>query len=140
MPNRNELMIAARSMVGTPFIHQGRVPGVGLDCAGFGIETCKAVGISIGDMESYSKQPDGRSLLKHLNKTLLPIEIGRALPGDVLIMYFKRSPQHIAMLAELNGRRTIIHACLLQGKVVEQTINEEIIHRIVRAYSIPGIE
>ena len=47
MPNRNELMIAARSMVGTPFIHQGRVPGVGLDCAGFGIEACKVIDIEL---------------------------------------------------------------------------------------------
>ncbi len=31
---REDFVRVARSYIGTPFHHQGRLPGVGLDCAG----------------------------------------------------------------------------------------------------------
>lgn len=145
MPNRNAFIAAARSLINTPFIHQGRLPKTktckgGLDCAGLGIVAAKKIGVIVPDIIGYDRTPDGESLLAHLNKVLIPIHVNDVVPGDILIMYFVASPQHIAVLSELNGNTTIIHASLTDKRVTEHIISTEWKQRVIRAYKIPGIE
>ena len=145
MHKRNEFISAARELIDTPFVHQGRLPKSetckgGLDCAGLGIVAARKAGINLQDMDGYDRKPDGKSLIAHLNKILEPIDIKEAIPGDILIMCFMINPQHVAILSEKNGRSTVIHASLQDKKVVEHNISDNWKKRIIRAYRIPGIE
>ena len=100
-------------MLGTPFRHQGRQPGVGLDCAGLIVCTCLELGIPVVDAEGYGRQPVRRTLEKHLGANFERVKDMQ--PGDFLLMAFAEEPQHIAVYAG----DTIIHAYERIGKVVE---------------------
>ncbi|MBK8745664.1 MAG: peptidase P60, partial [Propionivibrio sp.] len=38
------ILAAARACIGTPFVHQGRIPGLALDCAGLVVAVAQAIG------------------------------------------------------------------------------------------------
>lgn len=128
-----EIIAAARACVGTPFRHQGRLPGVGLDCAGLGIIAAKAVGIEIKDFSGYPAHPFDGMLKKMFDEQayLQQIGIHDAAPGDVLLMRINAAPQHVAILAE-NGY--MIHAWQNIGKVAEHKIDEIWQRKIVAVY------
>jgi cell wall-associated NlpC family hydrolase len=49
-----EIIAAARACLGTPFRHQGRLPGIGLDCAGVALHVAQAVGCGTLDASGLS--------------------------------------------------------------------------------------
>ncbi|MDD5585633.1 MAG: hypothetical protein PHY92_01580, partial [Alphaproteobacteria bacterium] len=62
------MIAAARACLGTPFHHQGRKPGVGLDCIGLIVVALQAAGYDVRDRFDYSPRPDGRSLVQALEE------------------------------------------------------------------------
>jgi len=50
----DEILAAARACLGTPFLHQGRIPGVALDCAGLVVAVAQAIGADYVDRTGYS--------------------------------------------------------------------------------------
>ena len=45
----------------TPFAHQGRVPGLGMDCAGLFIQVCRELSLEHKDASGYPRNPyDGK--------------------------------------------------------------------------------
>ena len=114
-----KLISVARGYIETPFAHQGRLPGIALDCAGLII--CAAIdsGLNANDVKGYSSEPDGRSLQSTEWK-----------PGDLLLMKFYRDPRHVALWTG----ETIIHANNVDKKVIEQHIDKRIRHQVVAAY------
>lgn len=129
----DEVIAAARACIGTPFRHQGRLPGVGLDCAGLGIVAAKAAGIEIKDFAGYPRTPFDGMLKKMFDEQngLQKIGINDAAPGDVLLMRISSAPQHVAILSH-NG--FMIHAYQGVGKAVEQRIDDVWRSRIVAVY------
>lgn len=129
----DDVISAARVCIGTPFRHQGRLPGVGLDCAGLGIVAAKAVGIEIKDFSGYPRLPFDGMLKKMFDEQdcLRQLSINNAMPGDVLLMRISAAPQHVAILS-YNG--FMIHAYQGVGKVVEQRIDDFWKRKIVAAY------
>lgn len=57
---------AARRMVGTPFRHQGKLPGVGVDCAGLCIAAYREAGLDVPNVGPYPRDPDPALLLRWL--------------------------------------------------------------------------
>lgn len=129
----DEIIAAARACIGTPFRHQGRLPGVGLDCAGLGIVAAKAVGITIKDFTGYPAHPFDGMLKKMFDaqENLQQIGIHDAAPGDVLLMRIHAAPQHVAILS-YDGY--MIHAYQNIGKVAEHKLDEIWRRKIVAAY------
>lgn len=129
----DEIIAAARECIGTPFRHQGRVPGKGLDCAGLGIVAAKAVGIEIKDFIGYPNLPFDGMLKKMFDEQKNLVRIARldAAPGDVLLMRISDAPQHVAILS-YNGY--MIHAYQSLGKVAEQRIDGVWRSKIIAAY------
>jgi cell wall-associated NlpC family hydrolase len=127
------VIAAARACIGTPFRHQGRLPGVGLDCAGLGIVAAKSVGIDIKDFVGYPSHAFDGMLKKMFDeqKNLSIIDRKNASPGDVLLMRISKAPQHVAILS-YDGY--IIHAYKNVGKVVEQRIDDFWNSKIVAVY------
>jgi len=130
---RSMLMIdAARACLGTPFHHQGRLPGSGLDCIGLVVVALRAVGLEVRDRLDYGVRPDGTSLVAALES-----HGARRAPdiamGNILLIRFDHQPQHVALAT---GPETMIHSFAPAGKVIETTIGPYWQRRILGVYAI----
>lgn len=121
------MIAAARACLGTPFHHQGRLPGVGLDCIGLIVVALQAVGCIVADRRDYARRPDGTALAAAL-AAHGAVRVDAPLPGDVLLFAFDGQPQHVAMLSAPD---CIIHAYAPAGKVVEVCLNGSWRRRVV---------
>ena len=108
----------ARTYKGTPFHHQGRVKGVGVDCIGLLVLWAREIGAKIDDVFAYSREPDGRTLIAQLSRQLDRV-IGEPSYGDVLAIWHvdPRLPQHVAIRTPSG----ILHTNMSVGKVCEHT-------------------
>lgn len=110
------IVAAARAALGTPFRHQGRRVGQGLDCAGLVVHVCDVLGVCYVDQTGYSRRPSGGMLESALDGQPGMVQVsGNPQYGDVLLMRFSGEPQHLAIFAGEN----IIHSYLQAGKVCE---------------------
>lgn len=127
-----QIVAAARAAIGTPFRHQGRIAGRGLDCAGLAIHCAQQAGIEVYDESGYPRQPGGGRLEAAFAKQpgLMRVPVNDLQDGDILLMTFEGQPQHVAIVAGIN----IIHAYEPTGKVVEHGLTKFWRSRIVRAY------
>jgi NlpC/P60 family putative phage cell wall peptidase len=137
---RSEVIEAARSWLGTPFHHQGRVRGVGVDCAGVIVGVARELGLSEVDATGYGHRPDSRELERLCHAHMTPVAIEAAQPGDVLLLTIEGLPQHLAFLTELGGERAMLHAYAPARRVVEHRIDAVWAERIVAAFVLPGVE
>ena len=127
----------------TPYAHQGRLPGVGLDCIGPLICAAKAHGLKDAgfDVRDYSRQPDG-SLQPYLDAHLVRKPRADLIPGDVVLNAFRLGPpQHIAVIVgERWGEWEMLHANSIVGRVMcERIPYERRWYRYVQGYSVPGV-
>ena len=131
MTSDSLLMIAAaRACLGTPFHHQGRSPGIGLDCIGLVIVALQALGLNVQDRADYGRRPDGRSLVAALDAHgAVRVEAWRA--GDVLLFRYDRQPQHVALAT---SEDTMIHSFAPAGKVVETLMGDYWLRRLTGVY------
>lgn len=133
-----ELIIAAASeCLRTPFRHQARVPGLGIDCAGLLVHCFKALDLPFNDELGYPRSPYDGMLEKILDAqpSLRRIALQDAQAGDWLVMRIRSAPQHIALHAgEVRGKPYIIHASSEHGEVVKHRLDELWRPRVVRAY------
>lgn len=131
-----DIVSAARGMLGTPFVHQGRAPGVALDCAGLLVCAARACGIEIADRAAYSFQPNSIEFVEAMRDNCDPIQPADVEPGDVVTMAIPRE-QHLALVSHVNPLR-IIHAFSGLGRVVEHDIDVVWARRIRRYWRFRG--
>ncbi len=132
----------AREYVGTPFHHQGRVKGVGVDCVGLVLCVARELGtVAPGwDVPGYSRYPDGVDLVRHLGEKLIKISESEMRPGDVVLVAFAKYPQHVGIVGDyVHGGLSIIHADGLRGKVLETRLMFTPAMRFVGAYRFPEV-
>lgn len=134
----DDIIAAARACIGTPFQHQGRIPGVALDCAGLLIAVAQAVGADYHDVLGYGPHPCAGLLERALadQSCLEPVLVAQRRAGDLLLMRFEIDPQHLAVFTG----DTIIHAYSNVGMVCEHRLSAVWAARIVRAYRFRGVE
>lgn len=132
-----DVIAAARACLGTPFRHQGRLPGIGLDCGGLIVAVCQALGLEYQDMAGYGRRPGGGAmeLLLDSQSCIARIQPSQAEIGDLLLMRFRTDPQHLALRTDVG----IIHAFEEAGAVVEHGLDDVWRRRIVRAYTWVGL-
>ena len=108
----DDIIAAASECMETPFRHQGRVPGVGLDCAGLLVHCFKRLGLPHQDERGYPRTPFDGQLERILDSqpSLQRIALADAGPGDWLIMRMSRDPQHIALHAGFERPRAVIYS------------------------------
>lgn len=141
MPTRADVVAAARGMLDTPWVHQGRLPGHALDCAGLVIAVARQLGIVAPDFEvtGYGRQPDG-SMLPLCDDLLEPapgIEI-----GAVVVMAVQRDPQHLGIVSDYRGEGfALIHASTTATppRVIEHRLIFTPAMRLRRIYRFPGV-
>jgi cell wall-associated NlpC family hydrolase len=131
----------AMSYLGTPFHHQGRFKGVGLDCAGLivGIsQECKLYKDKVEDIKGYSRIPDGKTLRDVLLKgTKGEKPISELKEGDIILMRFHREPQHLGLYMPNNQ---MIHSYEGIGKVVIHDFDEKWKNRVISIFEFHNIE
>lgn len=109
MTTRAAFVETVLSYVGTPFHHQGRLPGVGLDCPGPIICAARHHGLVAPnfDVTAYSRIPDGVTLQAHCETYMDRVQLDDAQPGDVILAGFRNGPpQHLGVIVERNYHRT----------------------------------
>lgn len=137
--NAQMIVAAARAELGTPFRHQGRIPGKALDCAGLVVAVAAALGADYVDQQGYSRHPSDGLLESALDAQpcLERVALADMQPGDVLLMRFAGDPQHLAIHAGFSDSgqsETIIHAEIRARKVCEHRLSDEWRGCIVRVY------
>ncbi len=107
-----EFAAAARSLVGTPTRHKGRMPGVALDCVGVVLCAAHACGLHCADFLDYGCPPASDSLLRELAAVADPTE---PAPGAVVVLRWGGgvgAPLHVGVLSGVgqDGAWRFVHA------------------------------
>jgi NlpC/P60 family putative phage cell wall peptidase len=148
---RADIVAVARTWIGTPFVHQGRIKGLGCDCVGIPLCVAQELGADDKDGQpmtgkmyaSYSPQPEGNYVHRMCQKHLVQKPVRQMKPGDVISMNVISAPCHVGILGDANGL-TIIHAYSgASNKVVEQPMDVKWRRRIAGlagCFAFPGVE
>lgn len=133
------VVAAARSHLGTPWVHQGRLVGHALDCAGLVIVVARQLGLVAPefDVAGYGRAPDGsmeRWCAQHMQRIAQP-EL-----GAVAMIVVAREPQHLGIVGDyVHGGFSLIHAASAIGRVVEHRLMWSNNLRFVAAWRMPGV-
>lgn len=112
-----EVIEEAFKHIGTPWIHQAQLEGVGFDCAQFILFCYKKVGVDLSKFawESYDRIPDGTLLKKTCSEAAQEININELENGDFILIAYERAPQHLGFYyKDENGEEFIIHSYMDQ--------------------------
>jgi cell wall-associated NlpC family hydrolase len=142
MATAQDVIAAAMGMIGTPFHHQGRVPGVGLDCAGVPISIAWALGLvpRTWNVADYGARPDGSTLQALCGQMMTPAPA--PVPGGcVLVAWGNGPPQHLGVVVPMpDGTLGMVHAESRRHRaVVLQRLRFGPHMRLVGAYTLPGV-
>ena len=141
MISRKEFIEAARNEKGTPFHHQGRRSGIAVDCLGLiAVTAINKFGLQLDDYTKYRRRPNGTLLLR-LRATCIEIDIDEAKEADILVFTHPRyrEPWHIGLRTWYQGTIGLLHACLLNKKVIEQRLETYKHGTLSHAFKIPGV-
>lgn len=131
--DRPAIVAAARRYLGTPFVHQGRMCGAGVDCAG--LLTCVAYDLKLRDVRvtDYGRMPDAERARSIIESHMDPVPFSELAPGDVVSFVIVQSVQHYGLVTEINPHR-FLHAYMTVGKVIEQSLVGSWLHRLRGCY------
>ena len=119
--HRDTVCAIARSWLGTPYHHMGRVKGAGVDCAMFPLEVYRESGL-IGEVAVPFYPPDWHlhrsdeiylGIVQELASELRGFETPQ--PGDLALYQFGRTWSHGGIVLEWP---LIIHAVLQHGVIL----------------------
>jgi NlpC/P60 family putative phage cell wall peptidase len=131
----SQVVSQAQTWLGTPWHHQARLKGVGVDCIGLLVGVCKELNISVQDYQEYARFPDGYHLAKELDRQLIK-KFTQPMPGDIMLFRISRMPQHIAICSPLG----LIHAHQGVMQVVETAMPKYWDTHILGVYQLPGVQ
>lgn len=140
----------ARGFLGTPFVHQGRLGGVGLDCVGLLQVVAQGCGIVHQDFTTYPRRPrDGeleRRISAHCTRVdnrggpyLIPYQVFGD-PGDFLLFWMNpatKEAHHVGIRTDVG----MLHTHGLQGvkRVVEHGWDDFWRERFLSAWRLRAI-
>lgn len=129
---REKIVAAARSMIGTKFQHQARVPGVGVDCIGLLVCTAQLIGTTPHDFTTYAEEPNPDVLLKHLSLGMKQVRSPDAAGTALLFWVDKidKKPQHFGIRTPYG----FVHAHRTAGQVAEHRFSKFWRQRLVSSW------
>lgn len=130
---RSAAVYEARRWIGTPFRHQGRLRGQGVDCVGFLLGVARALDLEVHDQADYGEVPSPAQLMSamhaHCDRTsavdLEPTslqgdsaETHGYRPGDLVVFALAEPsmPQHVGIVTDAG----FIHAQNTGPRVVRE--------------------
>ena len=136
------VVAAARRWVGTPYVHQASVPGVGCDCLGLLRGVWREVlGPEPEAVPSYTRdwsEASGQEALWAAALRWLVPAGPVPLDGDILLFRMREGAvaKHLGFAASGAGGPTVIHAYTGHG-VVESPLSAAWARRIVARFRFP---
>lgn len=140
--SRPDVVVAARGWIGTPYMHQASMKGVGTDCLGLlrGVWR-EVVGAEPEAVPPYTRdwaEPEGLEVLwgaasRHLGR-------GAGAPGDVLLFRMRSGAiaKHVGIAAAIGEGATFVHA--YDGHaVVESALSRPWAKRVVARFAFPDL-
>ena len=143
MENRLRIILEAMDWVGTPYHHQARLKGVGVDCAQLvaGVAEnvfprLKPINTEVYSVEwhLHNKEEKMCEMIEKFKCTQVSLE--EMQPGDIITFKFGRVQSHMGILVT-DGQ--FIHARMDVKKVVINQLSGEWLERLGRAYKFPGL-
>lgn len=133
---RDDFIAQTRTWLKTPYHHQGRVKGVGVDCIGLLVGVGEEMGIDISNVPTdYGRYPSAEFLFRSLAETGHVTRTRDPKPGDIVLFRVRGQPTHFGLLTDYG----FIHADMVFG-AVEVPLDEKWRARVVRTYKINHLE
>jgi len=136
---RKRIIEVARSYCGTPFHHQGRLPGTGLDCAGVVVCALNECGYQVNDRANYGRIPAEGEFMRAIWEHCNSVQLVAIAPGDLMMFAFRTEPQHVALISQIDPIM-LIHSWQDVGKVVENGFDNAWQTRLRGCYRLKGID
>jgi hypothetical protein len=136
MITTDDVVAAARSYIGTPWVHRGR-DREGMDCAGLLIAVARDLGLNYPGKLFYERLPDvafARALLEEFTEPEQEVK-----PGCIVLLTMARRPQHMGFIGDYKQEQSLIHSYMTVNRVCEHRIDEKWRRRIVYARRIKGV-
>ena len=135
-----DVLALARTFIGVPWKHQGRTRN-GIDCVGILITVGAELGLhDYADDVAYRRLSSGSDLIKpfveHCDRVT---DLNNLQSGDILIVRDTLYPQHVVMVANEEGRISIVHATVHKGAVVEELLTEDWRRKIICGFRFKGL-
>lgn len=126
----DKLLSVSREYIGTPYHHEARLKGVGIDCVGLVICTHAELGIHLPDAIPYPQYPPAGLLndcLKKADLQIVPKADARA--GDFATFWIHQPgvATHLGVLTD----KGLIHCYTQVGSVVEHWMTAKWSKRLV---------
>ncbi len=139
----DQIVSAARSWIGTPYVHQNSVKGAGCDCLGLlrgvwrevlGPEPEAAPAYSMDWSEPQGDERLWQAALRHLRPKALTAEAA----GDVLLFRMRTGAvaKHLGLVAQTGPNASFIHAYSGHG-VTESPLSAPWRRRVVAVFEFP---
>src|SRR5690625_974281 len=93
------IVAEARTWLGTPFRHRGRLKGGGVDCIGLAVGVARAFDLAVVDKLDYPRRPDAELLRLGLAAQLASLHPHEAMPGDLLRLAVNGKATHVGILS-----------------------------------------
>ena len=137
----NEIVQEARAWIGTPYVHQSSVQGVGCDCLGLirgiwrRLHAAEPEAVPAYSFDWGEPQGDERlwqAATRHLND----VSARPPLPGDVLLFRMREGAvaKHLGVLASSGETATFVHAYAGHG-VIESPLSAPWARRVVARFA-----
>ncbi len=139
MPNREEIVAAARGYLGVPWRHQGRTRA-GLDCVGLIVMVARDLGLSDYDSTAYGRRAQGHAFIEPFRRNMDGVPLHGVRPGDVLLFADAAYPCHCGIVSERHELPHLIHAYALRRQVVEEPYAGEWTAKVKFCFRFRGIE
>jgi len=131
-----DVVNVAKTWLGTPYHHQGRLKNVGVDCIGLVIGVAHELGISDFEIKTYGRIPNGKMMLSLMRQEMIEIPKTEKQSGDIGLFVFNRDPQHVAIFTD-DG---MIHSYAQVNKCIEHGFTPPWTERLVAVFRYKGIE
>lgn len=134
-----ELIRAARSMLGAPWVHMGRSRS-GMDCLGMIALSMRECGIDLFKLTDVPDRPYGRAadprLITLIQERLTPAPQNTAGALAVFRFYGDRYPRHVGLIGEAG---TVIHCNAKHSAVMEHGLRAHWAKWLHSVWLLPGV-
>lgn len=139
---RQQVVEEALSWIGTPFVHNQSVKGIGADCRGVVSGVVQELRLYAGvSFPPYTMNPDPRLMREELHKHLDEIGFKALRPADVVWFRVAREPQHLGVIVKMDPL-TMVHAVNGQTRreVIETVLRPPWNQRVIGCFRYRGLE
>jgi cell wall-associated NlpC family hydrolase len=130
-----QIYLTARELVGTPFKHQGRSKGLGVDCIGVPLYVCKKLGLGDFDCHEYPRAQYS-TLQQRVESVCTPAVLQ---PGVLLLFKISSTTQHCGLVSLYRDGLGLIHAWDVAGYVVEHKLIKDWLNKTAGCYGLPSV-